>query len=88
MDTCVRSAITKGLRARGVDVLTAQEDGNAETPESLIDACLDRMGAIAVSDDTRGALARAASADAGASDADRAARALRLIASTHEFQRA
>ncbi len=62
--------------------------GAASSPESLIDACLDRMGAIAVSEDTRGALARAASADAGASDADRAARALRLIASTHEFQRA
>ena len=33
MDTCVESAITNGLRARGVDVLTTQEDGHAETPD-------------------------------------------------------
>ena len=43
MDTCVRSAITKGLRARGVDVLTTQEDGNTETPDPLV---LDRAGEL------------------------------------------
>ena len=43
MDTCVRSTITKGLRARGVDVLTAQEDGNTETPDPLV---LDRAGEL------------------------------------------
>ena len=41
MDTCVQSAITNGLRARGVDVLTTQEDGHAETPDPLV---LDRAG--------------------------------------------
>ena len=43
MDTCVHSAVTKGLRARGVDVLTTQEDGNAETPDPLV---LDRAGEL------------------------------------------
>ena len=43
MDTCVRSAITNGLRARGVDVLTTQEDGHAETPDPLV---LDRAGEL------------------------------------------
>ena len=43
MDTCVHSAITDGLRARGVDVLTTQEDGHAETPDPLV---LDRAGEL------------------------------------------
>jgi hypothetical protein len=30
MDVHVRSAVTQGLRMRGVDVLTAQEDGTAQ----------------------------------------------------------
>ena len=43
MDTCVQSAISNGLRARGVDVLTTQEDGRAETPDPLV---LDRAGEL------------------------------------------
>ena len=43
MDTCVHSAVTRGLRARGVDVLTTQEDGNTETPDPLV---LDRAGEL------------------------------------------
>ena len=43
MDTCVQSAITNGLRARGVNVLTTQEDGHAETPDPLV---LDRAGEL------------------------------------------
>ena len=43
MDTCVRSAITNGLRTRGVDVLTTQEDGHTETPDPLV---LDRAGEL------------------------------------------
>jgi len=37
MDVHVRAEVTDGLRARGVDVLTAQEDGTAELddPELL-----------------------------------------------------
>lgn len=30
MDVHVKRAVTEGLRLRGVDVLTAQEDGTAE----------------------------------------------------------
>ena len=33
MDVHVRRAVTNGLRARGVDVLTAQEDGAEELPD-------------------------------------------------------
>ena len=60
----------------------------ADSPDGLIDACLEQMGGVSVSDDTRAALARAASASQDAPDEERAARLLRLIASTHDFQRA
>lgn len=33
MDENVRGAITRGLRRRGVDVVTAWEDGRAATPD-------------------------------------------------------
>ena len=33
MDVHVRRAVTAGLRLRGVDVLTAQEDGTGELPD-------------------------------------------------------
>lgn len=39
MDVHVRRAVTEGLRLRGVDVLTAREDGAAELED---DALLDR----------------------------------------------
>ena len=72
-------AMIDGAVSRGAD---------ADSPNGLIDACLDQMGAISVSDDTRAALAKADSATPNSADADRAARLLRLIASTHDFQRA
>ncbi len=43
MDVHVRRAVTSGLRLRGVDVLTAQEDGTARWPD---DQLLDRAGAL------------------------------------------
>lgn len=43
MDVHVRRAITDGLRRRGVDVLTAQEDGHSETPDPEL---LDRSRAL------------------------------------------
>ncbi|MCI0701979.1 MAG: DUF5615 family PIN-like protein [Planctomycetia bacterium] len=52
MDENVRAAITAGLRARGVDVLTAQEDGRRQTPDLEI---LDRataLGRVVYSEDT------------------------------------
>lgn len=43
MDVHVPAAITRGLRLRGVDVLTAQADGTAELEDA---ALLDRATAI------------------------------------------
>jgi hypothetical protein len=43
MDVHVRKAVTTGLRIRGVDVLTAREDGTARWPD---DRLLDRAGEL------------------------------------------
>ena len=43
MDVHVRKAVTNGLRIRGVDVLTAREDGTACWPD---DRLLDRAGEL------------------------------------------
>ena len=43
MDVHVPAAITRGLRKRGIDVLTAQEDGTARLADPEI---LDRAGAL------------------------------------------
>lgn len=43
MDVQVQGQITRALRRRGVDVLTAQEDGQDETPD---DRLLDRAGEL------------------------------------------
>jgi hypothetical protein len=43
MDVHVRRAVTNGLRLRGVDVLTTQEDGTARWPD---DRLLDRAGEL------------------------------------------
>ncbi len=51
MDVHVHVAITRGLRQRGVDVLTAQEDGAGEIADPLL---LDRattLGRVLVSQD-------------------------------------
>jgi hypothetical protein len=51
MDVHVRRAVTAGLRLRGIDVLTAQEDGAAELDD---DRLLDRateLGRVLVSQD-------------------------------------
>jgi hypothetical protein len=43
MDHHVPSAITRGLKGRGIDVLTAYEDGSAELEDALL---LDRAEAL------------------------------------------
>lgn len=43
MDVHVRRAVTNGLRLRGVDVITAQEDGTARWSD---DRLLDRAGEL------------------------------------------
>ena len=41
MDVHVDIAITRGLRERGIDVVTAQDDGTTEFPDTeLMDRCL------------------------------------------------
>jgi hypothetical protein len=36
MDVHVRRAVTQGLRRRGIDVVTAQDDGSASLPDHLL----------------------------------------------------
>ncbi len=72
-------------------------NGDAASPEGLVDECLDQLGAFAVSEETRGALVEYAS---GGSDSSvessgseeetrlRISALLQLAASTPEFQRA
>ena len=59
------------------------------TAEGLVDACLDELGAIRVSDDTRSALVDFANSsnESGAEIRGRAAQMLRVIGAAPEFQR-
>jgi hypothetical protein len=51
MDENVRGAITRGLRRRGIDVLTVQEDGGEETPDPmLLDRAID-LGRVLYTED-------------------------------------
>jgi predicted nuclease of predicted toxin-antitoxin system len=51
MDVHVKAAITEGLRARGVDVLTAQEDGSRRLLDAdLLDRATD-LGRVLFSQD-------------------------------------
>jgi hypothetical protein len=36
MDEHIRRAITNGLKLRGIDVLTVQEDGRTGTPDPIL----------------------------------------------------
>ena len=66
--------------------------GGASSPENLVDACLDQVGALSVDAETRNVLV-AFAAKGGSSDADPAtarqhiADVLQMVASTQEFQR-
>ncbi len=51
MDEHVHRAITVGLRMRGVDVLTVQEDGFRNTPDSLILDRATELGRVLFSQD-------------------------------------
>ena len=72
---------------RMIDAVMADE--YAASPARLVDACLDQLGVIAVSDETREALERFAeqSGETRSRDRDKVANMLRLAAATHEFQR-
>ena len=71
--------------------------GSVFSPEGLVDACLDQVGAMSVSDDTRRVLVDFASLggelqlDSSSLDDNarhRIAEVLQMVASTQEFQRA
>jgi predicted nuclease of predicted toxin-antitoxin system len=51
MDEHVHRAITVGLRLRGVDVLTAQEDGRRNTPNDVLLDRATELGRILFSQD-------------------------------------
>ena len=51
MDHHVRGAVTKGLRRRGIDVLTAFEDGRAEVPDEILLARATELGRIVFTQD-------------------------------------
>lgn len=51
MDEHVPRAITVGLRLRGVDVLTAQEDGRRNTPDDILLDRASRLGRVLFSQD-------------------------------------
>ena len=73
-----------GVRAMAASI--AGEAGEDAPPETLVERCLDRMGALRVSDETRGALLTLARRDA-ADAAERATQMMRLTAASREFQR-
>lgn len=51
MDVHVPLAITRGLRRRGVDVLTSQQDGTTELPDSQLMERASKLGRILFSRD-------------------------------------
>jgi hypothetical protein len=62
-----------------------------KSPGGLVDACLDEMGVLSVSSETRDALEKFAQQSGGSpelTDSERISMMLRLAATTHDFQRA
>jgi hypothetical protein len=51
MDHHVRRAVTKALRTRGIDVLTAFEDGHADSPDEDLFARAAELGRIVFTQD-------------------------------------
>ena len=72
-----------------IDRISADTD-RIETPEGLINACLDQIGAVTVDEKTLKILVDFVAQNAGVSDdgdRKRIAEALQMVASTQEFQR-
>ena len=72
-----------GVNSIVSDIIERDSD---PAPDALVDMCLDHLGAISVSEDTRRILLSAADDDSRPQD--KIANMLRLTAATHEFQRA
>ena len=64
----------------------AGDDTDDAAPEALVERCLDQMGALAASDDTRSALLMLAGQEDGATERN-ITQMLRLAAASREFQR-
>ena len=87
------------VKKLGVQAMVERIASNGErliSPGGLVEACLDQVGALSVSDETLGVLLDFASRDGDirldASGVDEEARqriagVLQMVASTHEFQR-
>ncbi len=86
----IGDASKPGIRAMIARI--GSDAGDASSPENLVDACLDQVGALSVDVETRKVLV-AFAAKCGSSDADPAtarqhiADVLQMVASTQEFQR-
>lgn len=52
LDVHIPSAVTEGLRRRGVDVLTSQEDGTREQPDEILLQRAVDLGRVLFSQDT------------------------------------
>ena len=84
------------LGVRSIINSVATNGGSSISPEELVDRCLDELGMISVSGETRDSLIAYASTDgdiiAGSTvdseTAERVAQLLQMVAATHEFQRA
>ena len=78
-----------GVKAMVDNLLEA--DGGSQSPESLVDSCLDQLGVIDLSDESRSTLINYASEAEKPSDRHEhrqmVSHMLQLIATTHEFQR-
>ena len=72
-----------GVRAM-VDSITAQSSD--PSPDELMDMCLDQLGVVSISEETRGAILQFA--EHGEHSRDKVVQVLRLAAATHDFQRA
>ena len=74
--------------APGVREMIARMSGNAAGPENLVQRCLDEMGAISVSDDTRASLVQyAQGADIDPENGEGVRELMEMVAATPDFQR-
>jgi uncharacterized protein (DUF1800 family) len=64
-----------------------ERTGGTLSPEGLVDSCLDEVGALSVSEETRCALVEFASVETEEGPTARVARLLQLVVATPEFQR-
>ena len=70
-----------------VDRISA-EMSESTSPEMLVDACLEEVGALSVDEDTRRVLVDFSARGAGNADRQHIADVLQMVAATQEFQRA